>query len=612
MRTARGGGVSLTITLAVSISLLVLIAVAVVLGLGLASGMRNTMTLLRDKSEIVVSTMVERVRSHLEPAQEQLEFVADLIAQGKLDPTDKDRLITTMTASLAAAPQISAILFVNNDRQAFIIGRVPGRSPSSTRYFQRNDSSDPVYDQVFREAKTTTKVIWGEPLWRELPQETMLNLRMGLRRDGEFLGVLIAAVSVRRLSDYLNQLSPIAGAHAFVLYDRTRVLAHANLVGKGVPRSKEEPLPSLAKVGDPVLAAIWQQKNRYPLDILRDSEDLKGHVLHTLNDEYIYIYRDVAGFGEKPWLIGTYFRSADVDSEIVRLRRALIAGLVFLALSMILAIILARQIARPIVNLAGAASSIGQLEISKTAELPGSMFRELNQQAHAFNAMLQGLRWFEAYVPKKLVRRLIQQGNADAAKSEERDITVMFTDIAGFTSLSEGMPAPELASLLNDHFAMLAQCIEDEDGTVDKFIGDSVMAFWGAPDDQPDHAERAARAARAILAALNEDNNRRAAQGLAPIGVRIGLHSGPVTVGNIGAPERINYTIIGDTVNVGQRLEQFAKTVPATDAPSSTVTVVASSAVVGQLAQQRGWVSVGAHQLRGRDEETEVFHLREV
>ncbi|MEM7750972.1 MAG: adenylate/guanylate cyclase domain-containing protein, partial [Pseudomonadota bacterium] len=458
MRSGRGG-VSLTVTLAVSISLLVLVAVATVLGLGLLSGTRNTMTLLRDKSEIVVSTIVKNVRTHLHPAQRQLEFIEGLIAEGRLDPTDEDRLVTMMTGSLAAAPQISAILFMNNNFQTRIIGRVPGQPPSKVRFFRRDDSGDAVMSHAIKTAKSTKGPVWGEPLWRDLPQETMLNLRVGVRRDGEFLGVLIAAVSVRRLSDHLKELAPIAGSHAFVLYGRDRVLAHANLVGSDFPRSKEEPLPNLGGVGDPVLAAIWQTKERYPLEILQGSSDLKGHVLNISDDEYIYLYRNITDFGEKPWLIGTYFRSADVNSEIVRLRRALIAGLGFLVISVIIAILLARQIAQPIVKLAGAASSIGELEISKTSELPGSMFRELNQQAQAFNAMLHGLRWFEAYVPKKLVRKLIQQDDSSAARSEEREVTVMFTDIAGFTSLSEGMPAPELAALLNEHFAQLADCI---------------------------------------------------------------------------------------------------------------------------------------------------------
>ena len=601
------GRFSLTITLAVSISLLVLIAVLSVLSIGIWSGARNTMSLLRDKAQFVVSTMVDKVTTHLEPARNQLIYVEKLISNGHVDPSDPEQLKATLAGSLAAAPQISAVLYVQADLKTLIVGR----APDGPRFFDRNDSGDETMMEAFTSARDSNKAVWGEPLWRDLPQETMLNLRQPVRRHGKVIGVLIAAVSVRKLSSYLKEFDGGRGGNVFVLYGRTRVLAHPGMVDLKGARSADKPLPGLAEVGDRILAAIWQEHDRYELSIIENTQ-LDGHVLQISDEEYIFIYRNLTGYGEQPWQVGTYLRAADVNTEIRRLRFALIVGLGMLLLAVLVAIWLARQIAWPIVTLAGAASRIGQLEISDTAALPGSVFLELNDQARAFNAMLRGLRWFETYVPKKLVRRLIRQGDADAARSEERDVTVMFTDIVGFTSLSESFPASEVAALLNEHFAQLGACIEAEEGTLDKFIGDSVMAFWGAPDEQPDHAERATRAAHAIMAAIDKDNEGRLAQGLRPIRIRIGMHSGSVTVGNIGAPDRINYTIIGDAVNVGQRLEQFAKELPEDTEHPSSVTVVASRAVIGQLPRHDGWESVGMRHLRGRGEEIEIFRLRKL
>ena len=127
-------------------------------------------------------------------------------------------------------------------------------------------------------------------------------------------------------------------------------------------------------------------------------------------------------------------------------------------------------------------------------------------------------------------------------------------------NLAEHLSTPETAAFLNDHFRLLAICVEAEGGTIDKFIGDSLMAFWGAPDAQLDHAARACRAARAIAAA---DRMRTiaidASKGVKPVRIRVAIHTGPTIVGNIGAPGRINYTIIGDTVNIAQRIENIAK-----------------------------------------------------
>ncbi len=184
-------------------------------------------------------------------------------------------------------------------------------------------------------------------------------------------------------------------------------------------------------------------------------------------------------------------------------------------------------------------------------------------------------------------------------------MTVMFTDIAGFSTISENMSAPEVAEFVNEHFAIVAKCIEDEEGTVDKFIGDSVMAFWGAPEKQKNRAERACRAALAMRAAINADNDRREGEGLARVRMRIGIHSGAATAGNIGAPGRLNYTVIGDMVNVGQRLEQLSKEV----LPDDEVAILFSDATRADLGADFAPKPVGKHHVKGREEKVEVFTL---
>jgi class 3 adenylate cyclase len=135
----------------------------------------------------------------------------------------------------------------------------------------------------------------------------------------------------------------------------------------------------------------------------------------------------------------------------------------------------------------------------------------------------------------------------------------MFTDLVGFSTLAERTSARETAELLNQHFELVVGYIRATDGTVDKYLGDGVMAFWGAPRRQEDHARRACRAAIAMAAAIKDENIARAMRGAAPLRVRISLHSGPAIVGNIGASERINYTIVGDTVNVAARILEIGR-----------------------------------------------------
>ena len=160
------------------------------------------------------------------------------------------------------------------------------------------------------------------------------------------------------------------------------------------------------------------------------------------------------------------------------------------------------------------------------------------------------------------------------------------------------------------HCALQATGIDAEGGIIDKYIGDSIMAFWGAPDDQHDHAARAVRAALRISDAIAEENADREAKGLEPIGVRIGLHSGPAVVGNIGAPGRINYTLIGDTVNVAQRLEGLGREID----PDAAVILMISADVAGRLPEELKATleleSHGQRELRGRAGEIEVLRVR--
>jgi adenylate cyclase len=151
---------------------------------------------------------------------------------------------------------------------------------------------------------------------------------------------------------------------------------------------------------------------------------------------------------------------------------------------------------------------------------------------------------------------LKQEESAGPAGLRMTEATVLFADLVGFTALAEELPATEVADLLRNFFNDAADAIFATSGTLDKFIGDCVMAFFGAPIEQPDHAQRAVRAALAILEAQAERNERRQEQGLSPLLCRIAINSGPVVVGDVGSDGRVDYTVLGNTVNVAARLEQ--------------------------------------------------------
>ncbi|MBZ0216462.1 MAG: hypothetical protein K8F25_07915, partial [Fimbriimonadaceae bacterium] len=549
-----------------------------------------------------IYSSINRIRQHLEPAEDQSRFIVELIEIGKLDLDDPVAMETMLTGALAATPQISAVMFIDPQLQQFGVGNNP---ITGRQELFRGDLSDDV--QVLEALKDRNpQAFWGHPVWQEKLQTAYLDRVHPIIIDNKYLGVIVSVVPINKLSDFVTEQDTRTSGHSFILYGREFVLAHANLIGGYPGQSAKNPLPDLAGFNDAVLAAIWSGEDRYNLHNIQLDQGTSGHEIEVGGENYVFVYRPVSGLGEQPFIVGSYYNRADVGDEVRRLLITMAVGLTALLLSIIAAVLVGRNIAKPIVRFSEAATKIQDLEISKVETLPGSVFRELNDQSHAFNTMLRALRWFELYVPRKVVASLIKQGDMKESISDDRDITILFTDMVGFSTISEGLSAAQVAKLINAHFELLVSCIEAEGGTVDKFIGDSVMAFWGAPEQQEAHAQRACRAARAIADAIRKDNEKRQAAGLARIGIRIGIHTGHVTVGNIGSSDRLNYTILGDAVNVAQRIEQLGKKFM--EKNQDIVTLI-SGATASQLTDEFETEPVGQHKLKGRRGELDVFKL---
>lgn len=166
---------------------------------------------------------------------------------------------------------------------------------------------------------------------------------------------------------------------------------------------------------------------------------------------------------------------------------------------------------------------------------------------------------FKRYVSPPVLKEILRHPEKVVFGGEERIVTVLFCDIRSFTTLSESMSATDLVALLNRYFAVMSAEIIATGGVIDKYIGDAIMAFWGAPLDDENHATNAVRAAQGMLRALEALNKELVAEGKAPIAIGIGLASGPAVVGNIGSDERVDYTAMGDTVNTAARLEGLTK-----------------------------------------------------
>ncbi|MCG2721583.1 MAG: adenylate/guanylate cyclase domain-containing protein, partial [Thermodesulfovibrionales bacterium] len=169
-------------------------------------------------------------------------------------------------------------------------------------------------------------------------------------------------------------------------------------------------------------------------------------------------------------------------------------------------------------------------------------------------------RMFSSYVSPKIVEQIINNPEKAKLGGERKTVTVLFSDIIGFTTLSEQTSPEQVIELLNEYFEEMASIIFRWDGTLDKFVGDEIMAFWGAPVDQENHAERAFRCALHMVASLEKLHGKWTREGKPVLDCGIGINTGEVVIGNIGAPgKKMDYTIIGDHVNLGARVEKLTR-----------------------------------------------------
>ena len=167
-------------------------------------------------------------------------------------------------------------------------------------------------------------------------------------------------------------------------------------------------------------------------------------------------------------------------------------------------------------------------------------------------------RSFEAYFPPTVVRRIMANPELIMARGQKKELTILFSDIKSFTTYSSTMKPDEIQRLLNEYFGMMVDIVFKHEGTVDKFIGDGLMVFFGDPEPQSDHARRGVLAAIEMQKKTRELKKKWEAEGRFPIQIRIGINTGPVVVGNMGSPRRLSYTVLGADVNLAQRLESNA------------------------------------------------------
>ena len=527
-----------------------------------------------------------QVEKLVDDATEQCNLTVGLFEGGVLDADNSGKLVEYWRRSLAVQPDTTSF-FLGRERTGEAVGvsrlkksklavwqttRPPHAEKLALREFWIEDyprkpfRSNPDGLDIrarpwYVSARLAKKGIWTDT-YVFLGVETerdVLGVTYALPyfdKAGELKGVVTADFDLETISRYLGSLKIGQRGSAFL------VEQDADGVFKIVAHPNSEWLIRPPEIGSDEphrltpLKEFKDERARAMLDNL-----LAGKPVRFFGDGEFWIgsYRPITGGARPKWSICTLLPENEVLAYAEQANRlTLLIALVVLSLAILLSIYLARQVARPLERLANEAIAAGKLQIDGRPALR-SIVLEVDQLGKATEEMKTGLRSFQKYLPVELVRGLLASGQEAKLGGEKREVTIAFSDIAGFTSIAETMPSDALVEHLGDYLAALSHEIMESGGTVDKFIGDSIMAFWGAPAVNPQHAALACVAADRCRKKLAELRPRWLAEGKPALKTRIGLGTGEVLVGNIGSAARMNYTVIGDAANLSSRLEGLNK-----------------------------------------------------
>jgi class 3 adenylate cyclase/ABC-type nitrate/sulfonate/bicarbonate transport system substrate-binding protein len=373
------------------------------------------------------------------------------------------------------------------------------------------------------------------------------------RSDGEFLGCASVNITFDVLSRYLAKQRPSENS--------VTIIADPN-DGKVLASSEREKVINLA-TGSLQIATLANIENpdvreAYRLHIETNRDDFVFNSPRGGREISASFARFPESFGS-PWQSVILTPTDDFVGQLRETNQKIVLTIVVLTVvELALIFVLARRLTRPLEKVTRELEAIEDLSFEKR-DVPSSKIKEIAQLQTAATLLRSSLQSFSSFAPVEVVKGLVKSGIPLELGVERRRLTIFFSDIEKFSTLAEHSDPDALLRQMSAYFDVVSRSIGEEDGTVDKFIGDGVMAFWGAPVALPDHALRACRGALRAIRRIENLNAGWRAQGRPAFRTRIGLNTGDVLVGNVGSADRFSYTAMGDDVNVASRLEGLNK-----------------------------------------------------
>ncbi|MCX7308209.1 MAG: adenylate/guanylate cyclase domain-containing protein [Afipia sp.] len=528
----------------------------------------TSQTLASTINEQIVSSVSDELQSITTEAKSAFTATRTLLIRHVIDIHEPNKREFVFLSQLQSQPTISWVVFGSPDGTFFgahklgdsDIEMITIAAGETRQRIDRYQSIDGDFQFKNKKSEIATYEIKDQAWFRDAIESEGPQFSIATRPGNDRPAVVFAGpigvdqkkqdvlgiiIELTRVSRYLSQLTTGKTAAAFILDRDGGIVAAPDADADEVTALKtNHPLLPIA------ISALKEATGKYNPD---DGDQFRSRITQN-NDSYAVVLNPLSLPG---WSLATVVPESEFLGPIKKTIRELVLGLAVLIVvaGILSAWLVQRLIAAPLVKVVGEIKHVERFDLHSVTR-HRSRLTELENLSGAIADMAGGLSAFRKYIPADLVRSLVNEGIEPKPGGAIRPMTVLFADVAGFTGLSERL-GDKIIPLLSRYLDVVSAEINSNHGTIDKFIGDAVMAFWGAPSSNPNHAIEACSAALASQRALRE-NGILDDKG-EPLRIRIGINSGDMIVGNIGSEVRLNYTVIGDSVNIASRLESANK-----------------------------------------------------
>lgn len=537
--------------------------------------------------EKAAHSSITQTISSLDQAKRITMFSSQFIISPVDFSTENRKLIAYFFEALRQSPQVASIYIGNESGEFLQIVRMNGdktyRSndsllPNNVKFALRTISHEKnienwlyydaneklidiekitniAYDHRVRpwyvSAMQKRSLIWTDIYIFEIERDLGITASMPIVDDNNrFIGIIGTDILMGSISTILKNAEIGKDEISFIMDVKGNLIAHNRIKDILKVEGTKIKTTSIDLSGDKV---SYSAHHNY-IDLK------KNKFTFSKNDiEYLAAFINFPESFDKKWILSIIIPINEFVTIINSTHKiTLFISLLTILISIFILFFLTKKISQPIIKLSEAANNLHQFKLEKDINIQSNI-SEIKLMNDSLSAMQHSLRAFSKFIPKNVVSKLIKKGTDIHIGGKLNQLTIFFSDILNFTTVSEKYPPDKLMLHLSEYFDYLSKTIMELNGTVDKYIGDSIMAFWGAPQHDKQQALHACKAALRCQKTLLSLNRQWRLEKKPEFYTRIGIHTGEVIVGNLGSSDRINYTILGDSVNIAARLEGVNK-----------------------------------------------------